>query len=179
MKCPLKSRITSASAVLFIALVGLSVLTSALAGPKGTDRPIKGFLAGEVTYLFPPESPLAGDCNCESQVTVVTTGWGNLSHLGLTELLSTHCAPMPPYTKYVCTHMTLTAANGDQLYATYDDEDGAPFVLRFYDGTGRFKGAKGEALLDWQVVPMFDEDGNMDFFVPWPWCVNIDGAISY
>ena len=163
--------------VVFTSALLLSISQSPLAGPRGTDRPLKGSLTGEVTFAF-------GDVECVpvNGVGVMTTtvAWGNLSHLGKVQAVFSHCPGPLEGGEYKYGELTLWAANQDEVWATYEDADGLPpFVLHFAGGTGRFKGAEGTANLDWVVQPMFDESGNMDFFVPWPWWATIEGVLSY
>jgi hypothetical protein len=115
------------------------------------------------------------DSVCWPGPTTITTATGNLSHLGLVAAHFSHC-PSPPDSGLPTTHgsLTLIAANGDQLWGTYEDADGLPpFVVNFRNGTGRFKKAEGTANLDWAIeIPT-------DFFQPFPWWATIEGSISY
>jgi hypothetical protein len=68
----------------------------------------------------------------------------------------------------------LIAANGDQLWDTYEDADGAPpFVVYFQNGTGRFKKAEGTANVNWAT------ESTSDYFQPFRWWASIEGTISY
>ena len=168
--------ITKATALLS-AILGLAHLSSVLAAPKGTDLPLKGVLTGAATFKFG-----VAQCLPVNEVGVMTTtvAWGNLSHLGTVKALFTHC-PGPltgGATKYG--NLTLWAANGDQLWATYEDDDGLPpYVMHFKGGTGRFEHAVGVAELNWGLEWMSDPNGNPDFSVPWPWWATLDGNLSY
>lgn len=164
--------------LLFISVLLFSTSQAPWAGPKGTNRPLKGFLSGEATFQFEWNDL---NCSCLSGVTTKTVASGELSHLGATALLATHCAPGPEGGwAYLCAKITFTAANGDELRGAYDNQNGnPPFVIVFNGGTGRFKQAKGEAVMDWSVQPMLDNEGNWDFTVPWPWWTTIEGSISY
>jgi hypothetical protein len=85
--------------------------------------------------------------------------------------------------------MVLTAANGDELYGTYDYVPGppTPIPVTWTGGTGRFEGVSGSALMTWRVVQQFIPGCNpvpnpfpcYDFFVPWPWTATLEGTISY
>lgn len=144
-------------------------------------RSIKGSLVGEV-WWEPTDNTT---CACESGYVAITAATGELSQLHATEALFTHCAPAPtdPDMKFVCTEVTFVAANGDELWATYDTEHytGEPFAgplfLTFTGGTGSLRGATGSAVLNWQVVPIFI-DGQMDLSRPWVWSAELDGSIN-
>jgi hypothetical protein len=167
---------TKATAIL-IAVLGLAFLASVLAAPKGTDRPLKGQLTGEATFAFGVD-----ECVPVNGVGVKTTtvAAGNVSHLGNVEGHFTHCPGPLTGGPTLNGNLTLWAANGDQLWATYEDEDGAPpYVLHFNGGTGRFEHAVGVAELDWGVQWIVGKDGNPDFSVPWPWWATLEGTISY
>ncbi len=143
-------------------------------------RVVRGSLTGEVWWR-PWER---GSCACASGVEAVTAATGELSQLGATGALFSHCAPAPPDESILCTQLILVGADGDELWATYDTEHytGEPFagsfVLTFTGGTGRFRHATGSGVLSWQVVPVFDADGNMDLSVHWAWSGEIDGTVS-
>ncbi len=97
---------------------------------------------------------------------VIIRGNGNATHLGKTEFeISqwwTRMHPSPPpavtgYFSYGQGGITFTAANGDELYATYwgwadhqDDLDGTEILTHgiFIGGTGKFDGASGTFLWD-------------------------------
>jgi len=90
-------------------------------------------------------------------------GTGNVTHLGNTDLYilqnwwPPHAPPLiPPYTGTGTGEVIFTAANGDLLFASYDDAEGfhdiAPPVIvtftgHFNGGTGRFEHATG--YFDW------------------------------
>ena len=159
--------------VVFTSALLLSISQSPLAGSRGTDRPLKGSLTGEVTFAF-------GDLECVPVngvgVKTTTVAEGNVSHLGKVKALFTHC-PGPPYKNG---NLTLRAASGEDLWATYEDEDGEPpFVVHISEGTGRFKNAEGTFELDWGLEWVFDANGNPDWTAAWPWWATIEGTISY
>jgi hypothetical protein len=83
-------------------------------------------------------------------LTIQITGTGTSTHLGKFTTVQSHCAA-PPSLDFTLGEFTLTAANGDQVFGTYEGEflplepplaaiDGA---LTFTGGTGRFEGATG------------------------------------
>ncbi len=156
-----------------VVFAATAILQSPLAGPGGSDRPLSGSLTGEATFAF-------GDPECVPVdgvgVKTTTVAEGEVSHLGTVRALLTHC-PGPPYKNG---HLTLWAANGDELWATYEDEDGAPpYVLHISKGTGRFQNAKGTVELNWGVEWVFDENGNPDWSAAWPWWATFEGSVSY
>lgn len=148
-----------------------------------TDAPpLKGSLVGQVWWT-PWTNP---SCHCESGLAAITAATGEFSHLGATKAAFSHCTPAMtnPDMNFIGTEATFVAANGDELWATYDTEHytGAPFVgsfvLTFTGGTGRFHHANGSAVLSWQLVPVFNS-GNLDLTVPWSWSAKIDGTVRY
>ncbi len=158
-----------------VAVVALCALVVGAA--KGTNRPLKGSLSGAAMVEFG-----VADCVPVNGVGMKTTtvGCGNVSHLGNVQALFTHCPGPLEGGATKNGRLTLCAANHDELWATYEDEDSlSPFVVHFAGGTGRFKDAEGTATVVWSVQWMFDEDGNLDFSVPWPFWATIDGTITY
>jgi hypothetical protein len=163
--------------ILFAAVLFLLTAQSPFAKEKGTNRPLSGSFVGTATF------DLSADNGCPQGYAKVTTlALGNLSHLGQTALRSSHCAS-PPRSglPYLDEQVTLIAANGDEVWATYDAEDGKTSFMPMYlnDGTGRFINATGTADFNCLVQPVRDVNGKMDFSVPWPWMATIEGEISY
>ena len=159
--------------VLLTSLLLFSIARSPLAGPQGTNRPLTGTLMGAATFAF-------GDAECVPVnvvgVKTITVAEGNVSHLGKAQALFSHC-PGPPYKNG---QLTLKAANGDELWGTYEDDDGAPpFVVHIAGGTGRFNNAQGVFNLYWSVEWVFDDAGNPDWSAAWPWWATVEGTISY
>jgi hypothetical protein len=167
-----------------IALVILMVMPAASAGKGGSDRPFKASFAGPVHWEWPGE--FESEC---SEVTTVTHSFGNATHMGRTELMSSHCPDRDSSHERYDGRLTLIAANGDKLYGMYDYpaiDEGDPVM--FIGGTGRFANATGEAVFVYDVVPVFTEGCQidpedpfpcMDFFVPWQWTSTLIGFISY
>ena len=166
-----------------VSALALIVATpDAQAGPKGTDRPIKGTCETEVTPLDIPDGAppnlvavLAVDVECR------------LGHLGLTvggtseELVfATDLLPDPPAAPIlpiliVIERITYVAANGDELWSSFRGPGTLDLATgkaefsgteTFYGGTGRFKNATGTSLTAGEAV------GGEGF-------LTISGTISY
>jgi hypothetical protein len=83
-------------------------------------------------------------------LTVHIEGTGTATHLGSLTTVQSHCVE-PPSLAFTNGEFTLTAANGDQLFGTYEGEflplEPPVFTLdgrfTFTGGTGRFDGATG------------------------------------
>ena len=162
------------AAVVLLAALMAFVVTAAAADTRGTDRPFKGTLVGSAT--------VAPDASCPIGLRTVSEGSGTGSHLGLVSMSSGHCTPV---TNVIAGQMTLVAANGDEVHATYSGTC-EPFPLPpvgetitcntenvIVGGTGRFANATGEAhmtaLVTWTGfgAPLLPAN--------WTW----DGTISY
>ena len=111
--------------------------------PAATQVPLKATFSGPGVAAEIP-----GD-RCPV-LTIQITGTGTSTHLGKFTTVQSHCAA-PPSLDFTLGEFTLTAANGDQVFGTYEGEflplepplaaiDGA---LTFTGGTGRFEGATG------------------------------------
>ena len=174
-------------------LLLVAVLVATLAVPvaatngKSTELPFKATAAG---YLL-GFGPVIGDrCNDspEGKVAWAVTsfeGWGNATHMGRTYVYAEHCSyagPLPdgtfgPDGTYGEGRLTIEAANGDTLLATYTDGvslSGSPDVgfmdyFTFIDGgTGRFMYASGGG------VEIGSVNLGSGFFT-----VEIEGVVSY
>ena len=172
-------------AVLVALLLLLLALTpTAAAGPKGTDRPFKGWATGEATFLLDnplgcPAPPAGG-----FGITTVTDAVGNTSHLGRMSLHSGHCPLLDG--GITGGTMIFVAANGDELHTTYAGE-ASPLPPNIGDpiyvtvnmtvdpatSTGRFAGAEGEIVLHAELVFEGLEDP------AWPWVASWTGTVSY
>ena len=136
-------RIRTAGVLLaLLALMGLA--PAAGASGSGHDVPFKSTVIGQVQFLP------ATDCPSGFATTTIDVP-GVASHLGVMTMSSRHCAPMGD--AFGPGTMTLVAANGDELFATYSGS--APFPgpgtevivgtshATIVGGTGRFEGAGG------------------------------------
>jgi hypothetical protein len=164
-----------AAAVLLAALAAFAV-TSAAAKTGGTDRPFKGKVVGAASAVT------ESSCLPLTPVRTYVEGSGVASHLGRVSMTSNHCPLLDGWN--VDGHMTLVAANGDELHMTYEvvsDPAGIPtpgtvitatgdYVI--VGGTGRFANATGE--VDGTTLVTFTGLGT-----PWPFTMTWDGTLSY
>jgi hypothetical protein len=153
---------------------GLSSGTAAAKLSK-PDVPFSGVVAGEVAFDTNPRP-------CSAGFTAITAAKGPASHLGLTSWHSEHC--LENGSDIVGGVLVLTAANGDEVHATYTGKAGnfpaqiggsitVTGTIVFSGGTGRFKNASGTAELSASVV----SEGMMDpsWAGGWEW----KGTIRY
>lgn len=169
--------------LMIVAILGLLVLglaSVATAGPS--DRPFKGSASGDVTFNFvgqevcPTSDLFYGDLATDSQAR------GNASHMGRIEMTSRHCTPAGD--AVTGGEMTLTAANGNEVYVDYAGS--APFpvagVTEFVEvtldftitgGTGRFADATGGGVMEAQIEFLGFE------VMTWPAIWEWTGTIGY
>ena len=160
-------------------LVILALLLIAAATVSAGDnprlRPFNGALAGEATF---PASDACLDVT-GAPFQTLSSSVGRMSHLGLTELSTAHCSTLDG-SAAVAGEATFTAANGDQLWATYTAVTVAPppLIIQEADfvivgGTGRFENATG-----WlRGVVYVSFEGFDD--PSWPIEFVVAGAVSY
>jgi hypothetical protein len=143
----------------------------------GTDRPTKGEMSGELTFVWDLS-------NAECPLTTVYDAWGTMSHLGNVYVHGSHCPPAGTLPYYSNGHVVFTAASGDQLVGEYEDPDpttptfDVPAPIAIVGGTGRFEGASGTIYVaklvlegEWAApgIPL----------EPWYITLGYQGAISY
>jgi hypothetical protein len=159
-----------ATALLFL----LTGTTSAAAAAGGTDRPFRASASGDIVYT---ENTL----RCMAGFTTVVTAAGKATHLGAFTLTARHCeVPTSETTgQSIKGEMTLTAANGDHLFGTYETQwvfsNGTVSVagdLTVTGGTGRFDGATGTLRQD-HVISVTSPSP------PWPLAMRFAGSITY
>jgi len=145
----------NAATFLLLLLVACFSATLIADGYNPQPRPIMGLLSGGA-YWVPEEycdgvnyEPAVG-----SPLTTVSTFFGEMSHLGSSELHTFHCSTNDG--QYLLRGVgTLIAANGDELWLEYTAEAITPLPIVIpgtvvYEivnvvvgGTGRFEGASG------------------------------------
>jgi hypothetical protein len=165
--------VAASAAALLLLLTGA---TSAVAAPKGTDRPFRATASGEIVNA---ENSLG----CTVGYTSVVTAAGQGTHLGTFQLTARHCevATSPVAGKSVNGEMTLVAANGDKIIGTYETDwvfNPATFTvtvtgdLQIIGGTGRFTNATG-TLSQHHVITVTQPQP------PWPLQMGFEGLLSY
>ena len=167
-------RTLAAVFTVLLLLIGLS--PSASAASRGTDRPFRAMATGQIHYDFtnPQGCPASGFPDSPPFTSTLTAA-GRATHLGTFSLSATHCESLGQSLNGL---MTLTAANGDELYGTYATTwavvDGQVIVdgnLFLDGGTGRFTDATG-TLVQHHVITLTPEQ-------PWPLQMSFTGTISY
>ncbi len=166
--------------VIAAAFVTLLLVPTASAAQGGTDRPFHTTLVGSIHW----ESPGVSKSNC-AVVTTLGEGTGEAIHLGRVTVAWSHCPAEPDY--IMDGQMILTAANGDQLYGTYDHDNLSSITVT--GGTGRFSDATGSLVNNFVVVPVFwpmppcdpntDPMGCTNTTVPWQATWSLTGTINY
>lgn len=179
-----KKLIVSLAVVMAVILLSSPfIFRAATAAEGGTNLPFKATLVGSARWEWPGTWP----SNCQI-VTTVTEPTGEATHLGKIKMFSTHCPAEPDY--IVDGKLKIVAANGDELYGTYNydpasESNDIPVTLN--GGTGRFADASGSVIMTYDVIPQFIAGCNpdpdpfpcFDFSIPWPWSATLTGTISY
>lgn len=158
------------------ALVLVFAVTSAVstaANPK--LRPFKGSFSGEATFPF---SDACLDIT-GAPFQTLTASEGKMTHMGRTQLSTSHCSTIDG-SAAVGGEATFTAANGDEIWATYTAVTmaGPPLIVQessfvIVGGTGRFENATGRLLgMVYVTFEGFDDPS-------WPLEFVFAGAISY
>ncbi len=150
---------------------------AAVAAVNPQPRPFQGTLTGMVIWANGPCEPWGARTGSVVQ--------GEVTHLGRTSANGSHCASADG-SHALDGHMTFTAANGDQLIATYTAaqvpappppplmavEEG---MLVITGGTGRFQGATGQVPFTVRVVINSPVSPDM----AWPAVFSFAGTIKY
>lgn len=140
--------------------------------------PFAGVVTGEASFDF-----AANPRGCPSGFTTITRARGTVVHLGSTEWYSDHCVSMETGA-IAGGRLVLTAANGDEVHATYSGLSGpipeeigqmiaVSGVIVITGGTGRFEGASGTAELTASVA--FEGFDDPAWSGRWEW----KGTITY
>ena len=166
-----------------VLLFSLFIVPVAIAAEGGTDLPFKATLVGGAHWEFPGST--ASGCTV---VTTLTEPTGQATHMGKVQAFMSHCPAEPEIVNDG--RVKLIAANGDELYGTYNydpasESNDIPITLN--GGTGLFAGASGTVIMTYEVIPQFIPGCNpdpdpfpcMDFSISWPWSAALTGTISY
>jgi len=158
------------------AVLALIIATGTTAiAQKQQPRPFWGNAAGEVTFGNP------GVCTTQP-VQTLTSAKGQLTHLGNAMVTTTHCASADGLLA-LDGHATFTAANGDQVFASYTSHTTAPppplivqeGELIITGGTGRFEHATGRVPFTVYVSPISPPSSD----AKWPIRFVFAGTITY
>lgn len=134
--------------VLVVTLLAAAVPASA---GRAMERPIKEDLNGyvldmELSPWFPAGDAFGGRCSEPSQWVSTSAGSGVMSHLGSVTWTLEHCYQLFDGT-FGDAEVVITAANGDQLFGTFDGvmtgETTFAETMVITGGTGRFVGSLG------------------------------------
>ena len=149
--------------LLWLTALVAATMAASVAAEKGgpTELPFKGMFSGVLLGFNEDPEVIADRCDNTPQGKVawaVTSfeGWGTATHMGRTYVYAEHCsyavAGVGPDGTYGQGELTLFAANGDMLSATYANgvSLSPPPIVGFTDyltfddeGTGRFNFASG------------------------------------
>lgn len=157
-------------------LVGAALVPSVSA--RSDARPFHGTIVGG--------GDVAPNLDCPIGLETLSWATGTTTHLGLTAMASVHCTPNPPFGEspgpITGGALTLTAANGDTLTASYAGTVdpvmpvegallGGHVVATVTGGTGRFADATGSFDMTFEGVLHFETP----MVITWV----LQGAIGY
>lgn len=141
---------------LFVAVAVVTLLAAAVPAVAGqsVERPIKEVMSGylidmERSPTFPVGDTFGGRCSLPSQWVSTSAGGGEMSHLGQVSWTLEQCFQLfaGSFGTFSDAEAVVTAANGDQLFGTFDGimtgETTFAETLFITGGTGRFVGASG------------------------------------
>lgn len=161
----------------FSALVVLAMMIAAATtqAQRQQLRPFWGSAAGEVSFGNP------GVCTTQPVQTLANVT-GQLTHLGNSAITTAHCASSNGMLA-LDGHATFTAANGDQIFATYTGHviaPPAPLIIEegeliITGGTGRFEHASGRVPFTVYVNPVSPPTND----ARWPIQFVFAGTITY
>ncbi len=146
---------------------------------------LRASMSGIVSnQVFFPEIP-AGRCPNASWQRIEFTVEGTIPHLGKVEGVVSHCSYVGPPPDFIIDgsygdgEFVLVAANGDELWGTYDSGTSGPAApgvfwwqdyLVFDGGTGRFEHASGSGF-EWGTVDFSTTPPSLSY--------HMEGALSY
>jgi hypothetical protein len=151
--------------------VGVLAPATALGKAGGTDRPIQGSGSGTTVVDL-------------GTLAFVTDGTGTVSHLGQTTVhIDGVLTPTGPSTFTVAGPLTLTAANGDQLFGDFSGSgtnvasggSTGTTATTITGGTGRFTGASGSVSGPFTQTPISTSATTATFATEF----SLSGTISY
>jgi hypothetical protein len=156
-------------------LAAMSTTTVTVANAQAELRPFWGSAKGEVSFVLSDACP-------PQPVQTLTTSRGQVTHLGSATLTTSHCASSDG-TQALNGRATFTAANGDQVFATYTGHTVAASQelivqegeFAITGGTGRFAQASGRAPFTVYINPV--SPPTLD--AKWPIRFSFAGSISY
>ena len=139
--------------VVVVVVALLAIAVPAFAG-RAVERTIRedsyGYGTGMVLAPeFPAGDTFEGRCSVPSQWVSTSSGTGIMSHLGRVTWTTEHCFQLfgGEYGTFGDAVLVITAANGDQLFGTYDgvmtSDTTFTETMVITGGTGRFAGATG------------------------------------
>ena len=141
---------------ILLACVLVLAVTVAPAAAEPVERPFRAVFSGDVVFTPGAEFGLPPN-PAPPFIYTVSLASGTSRHLGLTTMFSYH--PTPTGETISGGHMTLTAANGDEVYFEYSGSAPLPVIgvpstvhvvctYTITGGTGRFDGATGSGTGD-------------------------------
>ena len=159
-----------------IVLAGASAVA---AGDNPSLRPFWGSVVGEADFSTPGYGTCDDVLGWWEPVLTTANAEGAITHLGRTTYFSTHCPTI--YGAAELGTAVFTAANGDEVWATYRADTTVPpppLVIQegelvIYGGTGRFENASGHVHMTVYVVYEGLEDPS------WPLGIVFAGTIAY
>jgi len=171
-----RSRLLAVIAVVAVLLIAVALPATATKGNPGKELPFSAVISGDEVDFNTDNIP-AGRCDESPGTFSLTTFWGSghATHLGRIDIVAQHCSQ--PGGFYSQGELTITAANGDVLEATYTNGVSLtpPPEILFRDeftfvdgGTGRFTEASGDGV----------ETGVFQFFTD-EFELEMEGVISY
>jgi hypothetical protein len=136
------------------AVVAVLIASVPASAAAHKERPIKEDLIGYASGMrwapdFPNGDTFEGRCSQPSQWISTSSGSGRISHLGRVSWTTEHCFQLfaGKYGTFGDARLVITAANGDQLFGTYDGvmtgETTFAETVVVTGGTGRFAQASG------------------------------------
>ncbi len=166
------------SSLLLLVAVSATAASPDTKKTQTVPRAINWAIGALMTFELDPKAP-PGSIG----IRTITDGSGQLTHLGAAVVHTEH-TPWPDAQGTVTNgKVTITAANGDQIWATYQGTTEMPdsahyighAILVINGGTGRFAAATGT--LDASAFVTVTSPPGLDAVYPTVWV--LEGTISY